>query len=62
MLHCACSVPPTRTKLHERAFSVSGPTAWNSLPDYDIRKITDTNTFKRRLKFYFFNHYFYILA
>ena len=38
--------------LGERAFSVTGPTACNSLP-YDIRKITDTNTFKRHLEFYF---------
>jgi len=44
------TVPPTRTKLGERAFSVTGPTAWNSLPR-DIRKITDTSTFKRHLNF-----------
>jgi len=55
----SCTVPPTRTKLGERAFSVTGPTACNSLP-YDIRTITDTNTFKCHLKFYFLNHYFYI--
>ena len=46
------TVLPTRTKLGERVFSVTGPTAWNSLP-YDSRKLTDTNTFKRHLKFYF---------
>ena len=55
------TVPSTRTKLRERASSVSGPTAWNSLPN-DIRKITHSNTFKRHLKFYFFNHYFYMEA
>ena len=38
-------VPATRTKLGERAFSVAGPTAWNSLPD-DIRQTTDTAAFK----------------
>ena len=36
-----------------RAFSVTGRTAWNSLP-CDIRKITDTNTFKHHLKFLHF--------
>ena len=59
-LSCKLTVPlHTRSKLGERAFSVTGPTACNSLP-YDIRKIADTNTFKRHLKFYFFNQYFYI--
>jgi len=43
----------------ERAFSVTGPTACNSLL-YDIRKITYTNALKHHLIFYFFNHYFYI--
>ena len=45
----------------ENVHPVSGPTAWNSLPN-DIRKITHSNTFKRHLKFYFFNHYFYMEA
>jgi len=39
------SVPPTRTKLGERAFSVAGQTAWNPLP-YDIRRISDIRAFK----------------
>jgi len=55
------TVQPARTKLGERAFSVTGPIAWNSLP-YDIRKITDINTFKRHLKVYFFHHYFFMQA
>jgi len=38
----------------ERAFSVAGPTAWNSLPD-DIRQTTDTAAFKRQLKTHYFN-------
>jgi len=42
-------------------YSVTGPTACNSLP-YDSHKITVTNTFKCHLKFYFFNHYFCIQA
>jgi len=45
----------------ERAVSVTGPTACNSLL-YDIRKITYTNALKHHLIFYFFNHYFYIQA
>ena len=32
-------VPRTRTKFGERAFRVSGPTIWNSLPEY-LRIIT----------------------
>ena len=47
-------VPATRSKLGERAFSVAGPTAWNSLPD-DIRQTIDTAAFKRQLKTHYFN-------
>ena len=36
------TVPPTVTKFGERAFSVAGPSIWNSLPA-DIRHITDTS-------------------
>jgi len=53
------TVPHTGKKLGERVFSVTGGTAWNSLL-HDIRKITDANTIKHRLKLYFFNHYFYM--
>ena len=52
-----CTVPPTVTKFGELAFSVAGPSVWNSLPA-DIRHITDTSDFKRRLKAHFFNVYF----
>jgi len=52
-------VPTTRTKLGERAFSVAGPTAWNSLPA-DIRRTTDTAAFKRQLKTHYFNRAFNI--
>jgi len=48
------TVPPTFTKFGERAFSVAGPSVWNSLPA-DIRHITDTSTFKRHLKTHLFN-------
>jgi len=50
-------VPTTRTKLGERAFSVAGPTAWNSLLA-DIRQTTDTAAFKRQLKTHYFNRAF----
>jgi len=46
------TVAPTWTKLGDCVFSITGLTACHSLP-YDIRNITDTTTFKRRLKFYF---------
>ena len=42
------TVPPTVTKFGERAFSVAGPSVWNSLPA-DIRHVTDTSVFKRHL-------------
>ena len=47
-------VPRLRTKFGERAFSFSGPSAWNALPA-DIRDEICTATFKKKLKtFYFF--------
>jgi len=51
------TVPMTYTKFGERAFSVAGPSVWNSLPS-DIRHITDISKFKRHLKTYLFNLYF----
>lgn len=45
-------VPRTRTKLGERAFSVSGPVAWNALPA-NIRSTADSKLFKRLLKTHF---------
>jgi hypothetical protein len=45
--------PRIRTKFGERAFSFSGPAAWNSLPTY-LQTTTDTNTFKHLLKTYLF--------
>jgi hypothetical protein len=47
-------IPKIRTKFGERAFSYSGPDAWNSLPEY-LQMTTDTNCFKRFLKTYLFS-------
>ncbi len=38
----------------ENAFSFSGPRLWNSLP-YSIRSCETLNTFKSKLKTYYFN-------
>jgi len=50
------SYPLTYTKFGERAFSVAGPSVWNSLPA-DIRHITDISKFKPHLKTYLFNQW-----
>ena len=47
-------VPRTRTELGKRAFAVSAPHVWNSLPDF-IRLSDSLSTFKRRLKTFLFN-------
>ena len=47
---------PQRTKLGERAFSVSGPTAWNSLPE-SLRTVDCIATFKRQLQTQYVNIY-----
>ena len=39
------------------AFSFSGPAEWNCLPN-DLRMITDTNVFKKKLKAYFYKQAF----
>jgi len=49
------SVPRTRTKFGERAFSYAGPSAWNTLPCH-IRETVDSASFRKLLKdalFYF---------
>jgi len=51
------SKPRLRTKFAERAFSFSGPVEWNCLPN-DLRTITDTNVFKKKLKAYFYKQAF----
>jgi len=45
--------PRIRTKFGERAFSYSGPAAWNLLPLH-LQTTTDTNTFRRLLKTHLF--------
>jgi len=46
------SVPRTRTKFGDRAFSVAGPVMWNSLPAA-VRHVDSLHSFKRRLKSHF---------
>jgi len=45
-------VPRTRSKFGERAFCVSGPLVWNSLPE-SLRTVDSITTFRRRLKTHF---------
>ena len=45
--------PRIRLKFDERSFSCAGPRAWNSLPS-SLQELTDTRTFKRRLKTFLF--------
>ena len=47
-------VPRTRRQLGNRAYSVAGPTAWNSLPR-DIRTASTISTFKNLLKTHLFS-------
>ena len=42
-------LPRTRTRFRERGFSYCGPAAWDTLPS-DLHGITDTGTFRKRLK------------
>jgi len=48
------SVPRTRTKFGDRAFSVVGPVVWNSLPAA-VRHTDSLQSFKHRLKSHFFS-------
>jgi len=50
-------LPRTRTRFGERGFFYSGPAAWNTLPS-DLHDITDTSTFRKRLKNVFFDRAF----
>ena len=54
-------VPHTRRRVGNRAFSVAGPAAWNSLPP-DIRTASTLCTFKKLLKTHLFLHSFRLLA
>jgi len=40
-----------------RAFSVAGPMAWNSLPDFILDPTSRTDCFRRLLKTYLFARY-----
>ena len=42
-------LPRTRTKFGESGFFYSGPATWNTLLS-DLHDITDTSTFRKRLK------------
>jgi len=54
-------LPRTSTKFGERGFSYCGPAAWNTLPS-DLYDITDTDTFRKRLKSVLFDRaYHWIL-
>jgi len=46
-----------RTIFDRRAFTVAGPTAWNSLPDYLRYPSLSEDTFRRLLKTYLFALY-----
>jgi len=56
-LHSASSsdytVPRTRTRLGDRAFSVAGPVVWNSLPTA-VREADSLHAFRRKLKTHLF--------
>jgi len=53
-------LPRTRTKFGERGFSYCGPAAWNTLPS-DLHDITDTDTFRKRLKSVLFDRAYHWL-
>ena len=48
-------LPRLRTVFGERAFSFSGPKAWNALPGR-FHSIESTDSFKKQLKTFLFNH------
>ena len=51
------SVPRTRTKFRERAFSYAGPSTWNTLPRH-IRQTVDSASFRKPLKTHYFTSAF----
>ena len=51
-------VPPVKLSTYgRRAFSVSGPVVWNSLPDYLRDDTLSHDSFRRYLKTYLFAPY-----
>ena len=53
-------LPRTRTRFGERGFFYSGPAAWNTLTS-DLHHITDTSTFRKRLKSVLFDRAYHWL-
>ena len=53
------SLPRLRTNFGERAFSHTGPSTWNTLPD-NIRTVSDPVKFRKLLKSHYFNTAFNI--
>ena len=51
--HNILTVPRTKTKFGDRSFAVSGPSAWNRLPD-SVKTATSVDVFKSRLKTHLF--------
>ena len=51
------TVPPTKTVTSARAFCISAPTVWNSLP-YAVRETSSQPKFLRRLKGHLFQRVF----
>jgi len=49
------TIPRTRPKFSEKAFSVAGPVIWNSIPEYIRAAVDNVHTFKHLLKTHFFN-------
>jgi len=47
-------IPRSRTGAGDRAFSISGPLIWNTLP-HDVRSAPTVITFKKKLKTYLFS-------
>ena len=54
-------VPYITSNFSSRAFSVSAPSTWNSLPAH-IRSIDTLSTYKRHLKFHLFQPAFTVLS
>ena len=53
------SVPRTRTKYGDRAFSVAGPVVWNSLPAA-VCEADSLYSFKRKLKTHFYPLFYWL--
>ena len=51
------NVPLTLNTYGRRAFSVAGPTVWNSLPDFIREPTFSADSFRRLLKTYLFARY-----